>query len=66
MCLDGYSASFYDKDNVIMCRKHVPPGIISVTISFKYQYLEMLASSKKYQISRGRYTIQKIKKLKSK
>jgi hypothetical protein len=40
--------------------------IISVTINFKYQYLEMLASSKKYQISRGRYTIQKIKKLKVK
>jgi len=50
----------------------VPPrdnfGNNKLQISFKYQYLEMLASSKKYQISRGRHTctIQKIKTLKSK
>jgi len=52
-----------DNGNVIMWQKHVPAGIISATICFEYQDLEMLASSKKYQVSRGRYGIQKIKKL---
>jgi hypothetical protein len=42
-----------------------PPRIIYSKISFKYQDLEMLDSSKKYQVSRGRYAIQKIKKLMS-
>ena len=52
-------------DNVIVTETRAP-GIISVTISFKYRDLEMPASSKKYQVSRGRYGIQKIQKLKSK
>jgi len=55
----------HNNGNVIMWQKHVPPpGIIFSTISFKYQDLETLASSTKYQVSRGRYAIQKIKNLK--
>ena len=42
------------------------PGIISLTLSFKYQDLQMLAICKMYQVSLGRYGIQKIKTLKSK
>ena len=37
------------------------PGIISITLSFKYQDLQMLPISKKYRVSLGSMAFRKLK-----